>query len=280
MIKGRARKYLGGLPGFESAFQIQCVQAGESFDLNPWSLSAPVIAAAAVGAGCWASVAPSAQIFGKTIHHLPERGAARQIALTFDDGPNPRVTPDLLDLLDRHQARATFFLVGRFVQACPELVREIAARGHLLANHTETHPHMIFLSRARIRRELRECEDAVQEALGSMKASSQSIRRETCQSSMKYMRPPFGFRGPQMDGVVRALGLNGVVMWSRLCYDWKPQPPGRMVERLALVQPRDIVLMHDGDHRHLGGDRLHVVQALAHWLPRWRDAGFEFVTIS
>lgn len=269
--------FLGGL---RSRVEFHYVRAGKGIDLNPWSIGAPLIAAAGIGAGCWASVAPSAQVFGKTIHHLPDCGAVCQVALTFDDGPNPRVTPDLLDLLERHQARATFFLVGRFVQACPDLVREIVARGHLLANHTETHPHMIFLSRARIRRELRECEDAVQEALRSMKASSQSIRRETCQSSMKYMRPPFGFRGPQMDSVVRAMGLAGVVMWSRLCYDWKPQPPERMIERLALVQPRDIVLMHDGDHRHLGGDRAHVVQALAHWLPRWRDAGFEFVTIS
>jgi peptidoglycan/xylan/chitin deacetylase (PgdA/CDA1 family) len=73
-------------------------------------------------------------------------------------------------------------------------------------------------------------------------------------------------------------------MWSRLCRDWKPQRPQRLIERLARValpdRPLgDIVLMHDGDHRALGGDRLHVVAALEHWLPRWRDAGLEFVTI-
>ena len=73
-------------------------------------------------------------------------------------------------------------------------------------------------------------------------------------------------------------------MWSKLCRDWNPQPPERLISRLARVaQPGklrgDIVLLHDGDHRTLRGDRLHVVAALEHWLPRWRDAGIEFVTI-
>jgi peptidoglycan-N-acetylglucosamine deacetylase len=255
-----------------------CAGRKEVVGLNPWAIGGPV-AAAGIAAACWASVAPSAQLFGPTIYRLPDRGASREIALTFDDGPNPSVTPGLVDLLDRYQARATFFVIGRFARACPELVREIAARGHSLANHTETHPHMIFLSRARISRELRECQDAVQQALASANLRSRSIRDPGLKGSMKFMRPPFGFRGPQMDGVVRGLGLAGVVMWSRLCYDWKPQPPERIIGRLALVRPRDIVLMHDGDHRHLNGDRGHVSKALAHWLPRWRDAGFEFVTI-
>ena len=73
-------------------------------------------------------------------------------------------------------------------------------------------------------------------------------------------------------------------MWSKICWDWKPQPPERLIERLSRVarpdQPQgDIVVLHDGDHRALGGDRHHVVAALEHWLPRWRDAGMEFVTM-
>jgi peptidoglycan/xylan/chitin deacetylase (PgdA/CDA1 family) len=79
--------------------------------------------------------------------------------------------------------------------------------------------------------------------------------------------------------------MQGVVMWSKICWDWKPQPPGRLIRRLSgIANPRgshggEIIVLHDGDHRALGGDRLHVVAALEHWLPRWRDAGLEFVTI-
>jgi peptidoglycan/xylan/chitin deacetylase (PgdA/CDA1 family) len=78
--------------------------------------------------------------------------------------------------------------------------------------------------------------------------------------------------------------MRGVVMWSKIGWDWTPQPPERLIARLARVarpdrSRGDIVVLHDGDHRTLGGDRRHVVAALEHWLPRWRDAGLEFVTI-
>jgi peptidoglycan/xylan/chitin deacetylase (PgdA/CDA1 family) len=98
------------------------------------------------------------------------------------------------------------------------------------------------------------------------------------------MRPPYGYRNPILQGEIRRAGMQGVVMWSRICWDWKPQPPELLIGRLTHVarpgkSRGDIVVLHDGDHRALGGDRLHVVAALEHWLPRWRDAGIEFVTI-
>jgi peptidoglycan/xylan/chitin deacetylase (PgdA/CDA1 family) len=98
------------------------------------------------------------------------------------------------------------------------------------------------------------------------------------------MRPPYGFRSPALDGEVRRAGLSGVVMWSLICGDWKPQPADRLIVKLAQAarasSPRgDIVVLHDGDHRALGGDRAHVVSALENWLPRWNDAGIQFVTI-
>jgi peptidoglycan/xylan/chitin deacetylase (PgdA/CDA1 family) len=98
------------------------------------------------------------------------------------------------------------------------------------------------------------------------------------------MRPPYGYRSPLLGGEVRSAGIRGVVMWSKICWDWKPQPPERLIARLSSVARAgrtsgDIVVMHDGDHRALGGDRSHVVTALQHWLPRWRDAGMEFVTM-
>jgi peptidoglycan/xylan/chitin deacetylase (PgdA/CDA1 family) len=109
------------------------------------------------------------------------------------------------------------------------------------------------------------------------------------------MRPPFGFRGPQLWTAVRRAGLRGVVLWSVTGYDWKPQPASQLIARLARVRDKatggaagssgheasggEIVLLHDGDFRHQGGDRRHVLAALEHWLPRWRDIGIEFVTV-
>lgn len=224
-------------------------------------------AAAAAGIAAWGAVAPSSQLFGPTVRRT---SSSRKIALTFDDGPNPAVTPRLLELFERHSVRATFFLIGKFARACPELVREISSRGHLIGNHSDTHANLFLLSRAGIQEELARCQDAIAAAVPA--------------APPRWMRPPYGYRSPLLRGEIRRVGMHGVVMWSKICWDWKPQPPGRLIERLSHVarpgRPHgDIVVMHDGDHRALGGDRHHVLAALEHWLPRWRDAGMEFVTM-
>lgn len=249
-----------------------------------WSIAVPA-AGIAAGVAAWGAVHPTSEIFGPTLHDTRSR---REIALTFDDGPNPAVTPQLLALLERHSVRASFFVVGRFARACPELVREIAAQGHALGNHTETHPNLALLSGTRIASELGRCRESLAEALRGG-ASAAEPRR--------WMRPPFGYRGPQLQGAVRRAGLRGVAMWSLMCYDWKPQPLPRLIARLGRVSARsgvykkgarsalrarrggDVVLLHDGDYRALGADQTHVLTALEHWLPRWRDAGLEFVTM-
>jgi peptidoglycan/xylan/chitin deacetylase (PgdA/CDA1 family) len=224
-------------------------------------------AAAAAGITAWGAVAPSSELFGPTLRHT---ASWRKIALTFDDGPNPAVTPRLLELFDRYSVRATFFLIGKFARACPELAKEISTRGHLIGNHSDTHANLFLQSRAGIRDELARCQDAVAAA--------------TRAEPPRWMRPPYGYRSPMLHGEIRRAGMQGVVMWSKICWDWKPQPADRLIERLSSVarpdRPQgDIVVMHDGDHRALGGDRHHVVAALEHWLPRWRDAGVEFVTM-
>src|ERR1700730_5131506 len=126
--------------------------------VNPWLIGAPVIAAAAGGLLAYGGVHPRAQLFGPTICRT---NSPRKLAITFDDGPNPAITPKLLDLLDRHKAKATFFLIGRHVRECPDLVRETIARGHLVGNHTETHPHLLWLAPTQVRIELRLCHDAL-----------------------------------------------------------------------------------------------------------------------
>ena len=235
--------------------------------MNPWPTVVSAGALAAAGVAAWGAVAPSSELFGPTVRHT---GAGEKIALTFDDGPNPAVTPRLLELFDRYSVRATFFLIGKFVRECPGLVQEISARGHLLGNHTDTHANLIFQSRAGIRGELERCQGAIAAA--------------TRADPPRWMRPPYGYRSPLLDAEVRRAEMRAVVMWSKNCWDWKPQPPERLIARLARAAHKgrshgDIVVLHDGDHRALGGDRHHVVTALEHWLPRWRDAGLEFVTI-
>lgn len=215
----------------------------------------------AAGTYSWAACVPSAQLFGRTARRT---GDPRAIALTFDDGPNPAVTPVLLDLLASHSIRATFFLIGAHTRACPELAREVASRGHVIGNHTDTHPSLPFLSARKIFDELARCDDAIASAVGR---------------APRWMRPPYGFRSPFLNAIIQRRGGAGVVMWSRLARDWKPQPAEPVVQRLRRVRGGDIVLLHDGDHRALGGDRRHTVEALAKWIPRWRDGGLRFVTL-
>lgn len=247
----------------------------------------------------WAAVSPTAQLFGPTLHHTPD---ASQIALTFDDGPNPACTPALLSLLERHAVSATFFLVGRFARAYPELVREIGNRGHNIGNHTETHANLTWLPPRRIAEELQDCQESILQAFG-FKSDAAPI----------LVRPPYGYRGPQLTSAVRRAGLRGVAMWSLTCYDWKPQPAARLIQRLERVVIRnrrllphdetklapserppaptagtkkrsnhggEIIVLHDGDARQSGADRRHVLAALEYWLPRWQEAGFEFVTMN
>src|SRR5258708_20081529 len=110
--------------------------------MDPTLIGIPATAALAVGAVTYCAVYPRSQMFGMTICRT---SGARKLAITFDDGPNPAITPKLLDLLDQFQAKASFFVIGRFVRECPDLAREIQARGHLRGNPTEPHPNLSSL---------------------------------------------------------------------------------------------------------------------------------------
>jgi peptidoglycan/xylan/chitin deacetylase (PgdA/CDA1 family) len=221
--------------------------------------AAGVGVAGCVGLAAFNAMHPAGKLFGPTVRRT---GDSSTVALTFDDGPNPSITPALLDLLDRNGARATFFLIGAFVRQCPALVREIVSRGHAIGNHTETHPNLLWRRRSALAAELRSCQEAIAEAAGAPPV---------------WMRPPYGIRGPQLWPVLRELGLREPVLWSISANDWRQQPPRDVVHRLRRVRGGDIVLLHDGDHHCLGGDRDHTLRAIAHWLPRWKDAGLRFL---
>ena len=118
---------------------------------------------AAIAAG-YQSMAPTGQWYGRTFTGLP-RGT-KQLALTYDDGPNDPHTFRLLEVLAKHEVHATFFLIGRYVQQRPDIAREIVKAGHVVGNHTFTHPLLTFKSAAEIRRELTDCSAALQDAIG------------------------------------------------------------------------------------------------------------------
>jgi peptidoglycan/xylan/chitin deacetylase (PgdA/CDA1 family) len=228
--------------------------------INPTWFAAGGVCAAG-GLFVWGAVAPGSQIFGRTLRRLDD---ASCMAITFDDGPNPIVTPGVLEILGRHSATATFFVIGQRVRAFPGLAREIAERGHAIGNHTETHPSLTFLSPGRIAQELDRCDEAIVSATGK---------------SARWMRPPFGYRSPLLDSVVRRRGGAGVAMWNVAAKDWRTHVSEPVIQRLHRARGGDIVLLHDGDHRVLEGKRGHVLAALEYWLPRWRDAGIQFVNL-
>ena len=225
------------------------------------ALTGTVSAGVAVAAG-YQSMAPTGQWYGQTFTGL--HPGSRQIALTYDDGPNDPHTMRLLEVLARHDVRATFFLIGRYVKQRPEIAREIVAAGHVVGNHTLTHPLLVFKSETEIRRQLSECRSALQEAIGE---------------PSNLFRPPFGGRRAAVLRVARELGLEPV-MWNVTGYDWNA-PPAAEIERKVAKQIRggDVILLHDGGHKQMGADRSQTVIATDRLITGHKEEAYEFVTV-
>ncbi|MGA9305624.1 MAG: polysaccharide deacetylase family protein [Candidatus Sulfotelmatobacter sp.] len=224
------------------------------------ALTCAASAAAAITA--YQSMAPTAQWYGRTFIGLDP--GSRQIALTYDDGPNDPHTLRLLEVLAKHNVHATFFLIGRYVQQQPQIAREIVQAGHVVGNHTFTHPLLIFKSEAEIRQELTQCRDALRDAIGQ---------------PSNLFRPPFGGRRPAVLRIARELGMEPV-MWNVTGYDWNA-PPAAAIEHKVAKQMRggDVILLHDGGHKQAGADRSQTVIATNHLITRYKAEGYEFVTI-
>ena len=245
--------------------------------MNPFLVSVPAAVIVTGGVAAYGAAFPRAQLFGRTVCRT---NSPRKLAITFDDGPNPAITPQLLDLLDRYQAKATFFVIGRFVRECPELVKETAARGHIIGNHTESHRNLFKLGPAQVTVELRLCHHAIANAIGA---------------HAKWFRPPYGFRNPWVIPAASELGCK-TAMWMLIPGDWLERPAEWLIQRMqpiadhaqrtATNSPRsaptgtgDVLCLHDGYHKELNYDRTRTLTALEHWLPRWRDLGLQFVTM-
>ncbi|HEV7785545.1 MAG TPA: polysaccharide deacetylase family protein [Thermoanaerobaculia bacterium] len=180
-----------------------------------------------------ASLWPRGTSMGANLSRLPAAAARRgEVALTFDDGPDPDVTPRVLDLLDRHGARATFFCIGERVRTHPEIAAEIARRGHRVENHTQTHPHLFACYPApALRREILEAQESIVRANGH---------------APRLFRAPAGLRNPLLDWVLFRAGLR-LVSWTRRGFDALERDPRRIAHRLlAGLTPGDVLLLHDG----------------------------------
>jgi peptidoglycan/xylan/chitin deacetylase (PgdA/CDA1 family) len=216
----------------------------------------------AAAAAAYQTMSPTGQWYGRTFA-AGVRGS-KQIALTYDDGPNDPHTLKLLDVLAKHNVRATFFMIGRYVQQRPDIACAVAQAGHVIGNHTFTHPLLIFESAAQTRIQLVDCQQALQDTIGG---------------HSNLFRPPFGGRRPATLRVARDLELQ-TVMWNVTGYDWKA-PPAALIEKKIARQMRggDVILLHDGGYRALGADRAQTVIATENLIRRYRDQGYEFVTV-
>jgi peptidoglycan-N-acetylglucosamine deacetylase len=220
-----------------------------------------VTAAAACAAG-YQTMAPRGQWYGQTFTGL--RRGTQKLALTFDDGPNDPYTFRLLDILAKHDVRGTFFMIGRFVRQCPEIARKVCDAGHVIGNHTFNHPLLIFKPESEIRGELTGCKAALNDAVGA---------------HSDLFRPPFGGRRPAVLRIAREIGLH-TVMWNVTGYDWNAKSAEQIQRKVAnQVRGGDVILLHDGGHRAMGTDRSLTIVAVESMISRYKDEGYQFVTI-
>lgn len=194
--------------------------------------------------GLW----PRSRALGANVTRLPERAMARsEVAITIDDGPDPEVTPKVLALLARHGVRATFFCIGEQVQRHPQLVRDIVAAGHEIANHTQHHPlYFSVLGPRRLRREIAAAQDSIA-AAGA--------------PPPRFFRAPAGLRGPLLQPVLQQMGLR-LVSWTRRGFDTVNGSAERVLAQLTRdLRGGDILLLHDA-HAARTADGLPVILAM------------------
>jgi peptidoglycan/xylan/chitin deacetylase (PgdA/CDA1 family) len=211
---------------------LHCL-AGMGVVFNPevwhWALGAIAANHSLLTAGAlW----PRSSWLGPNVTRLPDSAAARsEIALTFDDGPDPEVTPGVLDLLDARGVAATFFCIGERARDHPDLCREIVRRGHGLENHSRRHLATFALH-----------------GMGGMRRDIAAAQASITQASgvaPRFFRPPAGIHSPLLDPVLHGLGLR-LVTWTRRGFDTRHQPQPVTAKLVCGLRAGDILLLHDG----------------------------------
>jgi peptidoglycan/xylan/chitin deacetylase (PgdA/CDA1 family) len=228
-----------------------------------WSWAAAGAAAshaAIVASGLW----PRSGLLGPNLTRLPA-SAGNQVALTIDDGPDPEITPRVLDLLDRHGARATFFCIGETARRHPRVIEAIVARGHAVENHSQHH-HLLFSLRGphALRREIEAAQRTLTEISGVRPL---------------FFRAPAGLRNAFLEPVLCALGLH-LASWTRRGFDTRAGDARRVAQCLLRgLAARDILLLHDGNAGRDANGKPVVLDVLPIVLPVAQEAGLRWTTL-
>lgn len=210
---------------------------------------------------------PRSHWLGSNWTHLPEWSAARnEVALTIDDGPEPEVTPQVLDMLDRLQIKATFFCIGRRAKLYPDLTREIVRRGHEVGNHSQQHHFNFSMSGPNaMMREVSAAQQTLTEIIGVQP---------------KFFRAPAGLRNMFLAPVLSRLNLQ-LAHWSIRAYDTQAKNPERVKAKLlGGLKPGNIVLLHDGNAARTKSDQPMILAVLPSLVEAARQQNLRFVTLS
>lgn len=213
-------------------------------------------------AGLW----PRSRWLGSNWTQLPAGAAARdEIALTIDDGPDPVVTPQVLDMLQRHSVRATFFCIGDKAARYPDLCREIVRHGHALENHSQHHRHTFaFMGYTRLKCELQHAQDTLSALAGHRPV---------------FFRAPAGLRNPLLDVVLHRLDLQ-LVSWSVRGFDTRIADVARVKNSLLSgLRPGAILLLHDGNAARTPAGMPVILEVLPAVLAAAVAANLKFVTL-
>ena len=231
--------------------------------LWPWALGTVALDhALIIATGLW----PRSTWLGSNWRRLPAASAARgEVSITIDDGPDPHVTPAVLDLLDAHQARATFFCIAAHAQAHPQLCREIVRRGHSVQNHSQHHSHSFSLLGPR--------------AIAREVAQAQNTLAGITGEAPRFFRAPAGLRNLFLTPVLQRLDLQ-LVSWTRRGFDTARSDPAGVLARLThRLAAGDILLLHDGHAARATSGRPVVLEVLPGLLQRLDQAGLRTVTL-
>lgn len=205
---------------------------------------------------------PSSTFYGPTISRSSGVQAEKAVALSFDDGPDPRYTRGILDYLDSESIKAIFFVVGKSAKEHPDLIREIIERGHIIGNHSYSHSHLFhFSSKAKFLDELR----AFDQVIGSM-----------CNVRCRFYRPPQGFRTPLLADLLKREKLLNIA-WSNRGFDTTRTNPQAIFASLKKnLRPGSIILMHDGAGFGGRADRIASLEALGLIVREVKERGYSF----
>lgn len=220
-----------------------------------------VLLVAAAAVAWYLTCGMRSQLLGPVVSR--GRGDTAGVALTFDDGPSSD-TELILDILERHGLKATFFMLGRQVESLPQLARRVAAAGHEVGNHSYSHPSFLFSGAGETREQMERAQQIITEVLGS---------------APRIARPPYGARTPSYFEAARRLGLR-TVLWNVSGFDWNQKDPTKIARRvLGRAAPGSIIVLHDADSE-LKANRGATVKAVQLIIDGLHERGLKVVPLS